>query len=149
MVPQSHDKTLPDSCEPIFCGEARPASPAFSSRGAYAFRESAFVAAKSQLSQRIAGRVWLAIPKPAERARCGEPDAISNATFYSRSHDAVIRVYDAAGNVIDTHKRASPYLSAVFGPDGTMSFWKRESLRREGAINTYSVTPQNLADAQW
>jgi len=23
--------------------------------------------------------------------------------FYSRSHDAVIRVYDAAGNMIDTH----------------------------------------------
>ena len=32
----------------------------------------------------------------------GEPDAINNeisyAKFYSRSHDAVIRVYDAAGN---------------------------------------------------
>jgi hypothetical protein len=62
------------------------------------------------------------------------PDAISNAIgcakFYSRSHDAVIRVYGEGGNVIDTHERASPYLSAVFGPDGTMSFWKRESLRR-------------------
>jgi hypothetical protein len=35
-------------------------------------------------------------------------DAISNATgyakFFSRSHDAVIRLYDEAGNVIDTHK---------------------------------------------
>ena len=31
----------------------------------------------------------------------------------------MIRVYDAAGNVIDTHERAPPYLSAVFGPDGT------------------------------
>jgi hypothetical protein len=34
----------------------------------------------------------------------GEPDAISNAIgyaeFYSRSHDAVIRVYDDAGNVM-------------------------------------------------
>jgi hypothetical protein len=34
----------------------------------------------------------------------GEPNAISNATsyakFFSRSHDAVIRVYDDAGNVI-------------------------------------------------
>jgi hypothetical protein len=33
---------------------------------------------------------------------CGEPNAISNAIsyaqFYSRSHHAVIRVYDAAGN---------------------------------------------------
>jgi len=38
----------------------------------------------------------------------GEPDAISNAVeyakFYSRSHDGVIRVYDEAGNVIDTHE---------------------------------------------
>jgi hypothetical protein len=29
----------------------------------------------------------------------GEPDAISNAIGYCRSADAVIRVYDAAGNV--------------------------------------------------
>jgi hypothetical protein len=37
----------------------------------------------------------------------GEPNAISNAVdcakFRSRSHDAVIRVYDEAGNVIETH----------------------------------------------
>jgi len=30
-------------------------------------------------------------------------DAIDHATFYSRSHDAVIRVYDESGNVIATH----------------------------------------------
>jgi hypothetical protein len=39
-----------------------------------------------------------------------EPNAISNAIgyakFYSRSHDAVIRVYDDAGNVIETHEHA-------------------------------------------
>src|SRR6266704_7151122 len=29
-------------------------------------------------------------------------DAIGYAKFYSRSHDAVIRVYDEAGNVIET-----------------------------------------------
>jgi hypothetical protein len=38
----------------------------------------------------------------------GGPNAISNAIGYakhhSRSHDAVIRVYGATGNVIDTHK---------------------------------------------
>jgi hypothetical protein len=40
---------------------------------------------------------------------CGtpaEPDAISYAVgyvkFYGRSHEAVIRVYDAAGNLIET-----------------------------------------------
>ena len=30
-------------------------------------------------------------------------DAIGHAKFYSGSHDAVIRVYDDAGNVIKTH----------------------------------------------
>jgi hypothetical protein len=42
------------------------------------------------------GRLWY-----------GEPDAITHAIGYakhrSRSHDAVIRVYDDAGNVIETH----------------------------------------------
>jgi hypothetical protein len=36
----------------------------------------------------------------------GEPDAISYAKFFSRSYDATIRVYDKAGNVIDTHEQA-------------------------------------------
>jgi len=36
------------------------------------------------------------------RAVVREPTAIRNAKFYSRSHDAVIRVSDAAGNVIET-----------------------------------------------
>jgi hypothetical protein len=31
-------------------------------------------------------------------------DAVDYAKFYSRSHDAVIRLYDAAGSVIETHK---------------------------------------------
>ncbi len=31
-------------------------------------------------------------------------DAIEYAKFRSRSHDAVIRVYDEAGNVIETHE---------------------------------------------
>ena len=35
----------------------------------------------------------------------GEPNAIGHAKFYSRSHDAVIHVYDGAGNVIETHER--------------------------------------------
>jgi hypothetical protein len=30
-------------------------------------------------------------------------NAIGYASQYSRSHDAVIRVYDEAGNVIETH----------------------------------------------
>jgi hypothetical protein len=31
------------------------------------------------------------------------PHAIGFAKFYSRSHPAVIRVYDTAGNVIESH----------------------------------------------
>jgi hypothetical protein len=44
---------------------------------------------------------------PFGRLWYDEPNAASNAIdygkFYSRSHNAVIRVYDAAGNVIETH----------------------------------------------
>jgi hypothetical protein len=31
-------------------------------------------------------------------------DAVSYAKFYSRSHDAVIRIYDESDNVIRTHE---------------------------------------------
>ncbi len=47
---------------------------------------------------------------PFGRPWYGEPNAISNAIdyakFYSRSHRAVIRVHDAAGNVIETYEHA-------------------------------------------
>jgi hypothetical protein len=36
-------------------------------------------------------------------------DAVDYARFYSRSHDAVIRVYDDAGNVIQTHEHAGDF----------------------------------------
>jgi hypothetical protein len=43
----------------------------------------------------------------------GESDAISNAIGYakhrSRSHAAVIRVYDEAGNVIATHEHKGEF----------------------------------------
>jgi hypothetical protein len=41
------------------------------------------------------GRLWYNTPD----------NAIGYAMHFSRSHDAVIRVYDAAGNVIETHKQ--------------------------------------------
>ena len=49
---------------------------------------------------------------PFGRLWYGEPDAVSNAIGYakfrSRSHHAIIRVYDDAGNVIEgTSRRAS------------------------------------------
>ena len=49
---------------------------------------------------------------PFGRLWYGEPDAISNALgyakFFSRSH-AVIRVYDEAGNVIETQERKGDF----------------------------------------
>ena len=46
-------------------------------------------------------------------AKHGAPNAISNAIGYaehfSRSHDAVIRVYDDVGNVIETHEHKGDF----------------------------------------
>jgi len=44
------------------------------------------------------GRLWYAGPNAVS-------NAIDYARFYSRSHDAVIRVYGEAGNVIETRER--------------------------------------------
>jgi hypothetical protein len=50
---------------------------------------------------------------PFGRLWYGEPSAISNAIDYakfrSRSHNAVIRVYDDAGNVTETHEHAGEF----------------------------------------
>jgi hypothetical protein len=36
-------------------------------------------------------------------------DAVGYAKFYSRSHDAVIRVYDETGNMVETHEHAGEF----------------------------------------
>jgi hypothetical protein len=50
---------------------------------------------------------------PFGRLWHGEPNAVANAIgfakFFSRSHDAVIRVYDDAGNVIETHEHQGDF----------------------------------------
>jgi hypothetical protein len=50
---------------------------------------------------------------PFGRLRHGEPNAISNAIGYAKhrsgSYRAVIRVYDEAGNVIETHEHAGDF----------------------------------------
>ena len=48
------------------------------------------------------GRLWYDRPNAAS-------NAIRYAQFYSRSHDGVIRVYDNAGNVIETHERKGDF----------------------------------------
>jgi len=56
---------------------------------------------------------------PFGRLWYGESNAISNAVgyaqFYSRAASAVIRVYDKARNVIETHKHAGEFREAVSG----------------------------------
>jgi hypothetical protein len=53
---------------------------------------------------------------PFGRLWYSEPNAISNAIgyakFYNRSQDVAIRVYDEAGNVIETHKH-TPLFYAI------------------------------------
>ena len=44
-------------------------------------------------------------------------DAIGFAKFYSRSHNAVIRVYDASGNVIQTHEHKGDSLFSLSVPE--------------------------------
>jgi hypothetical protein len=50
---------------------------------------------------------------PFGRLWYGEPNAVSNAIGYakfsSRSHDAVIRVYDDAGNVSETQEHKGDF----------------------------------------
>ena len=48
------------------------------------------------------GRLWYDGPNAA----C---NAIGYASQYSRSHDAVIRVYDEAGNVMETHEHSRDF----------------------------------------
>ena len=54
----------------------------------------------------MAGFRFVCDALPFGRLWYGEPNAVSNASnnakFYSRSHDAVIRVCDEAGSVIET-----------------------------------------------
>ena len=50
---------------------------------------------------------------PFGRLSYGRPNATSNAVdyakFYSRAHNAAIRVYDDAGNLIETHEHAGDF----------------------------------------
>jgi hypothetical protein len=48
------------------------------------------------------GRLWYVGPNAIS-------NAIGYAKFYSRSHDAVIRVYDEAGNVIKTEEQTGHF----------------------------------------
>jgi len=47
-------------------------------------------------------RLWYAGPHAIN-------NAVGYAKFFSRSHDAVIRVFDEAGNVIETHEHKGDF----------------------------------------
>ena len=53
-----------------------------------------------------------------------EPNAVSNAIgyakFFSRSDDAVIRVYDKAGNVIETHEHKGDFREWEGSPESNL-----------------------------
>ena len=46
---------------------------------------------------------------PFGRLWYGEPEAVGYAEHCSRSHQAVIRVFDEAGDVIETHEHAGDF----------------------------------------
>ena len=65
---------------------------------------------------------------PFGRLWYGEPQAIKNAIgyakFFSRSHAAVIPVYDDAGNVIETHEHKGEFKEWWRGVQPvSSSFW--------------------------
>ena len=57
------------------------------------------------------GRLWYDTPD----------NAIGYAMHSSRSHDAVIRVYDAAGNLIETHQHKGNFKEPSASPLETKS----------------------------
>jgi hypothetical protein len=67
------------------------------------------------------GRLWYAGPNAVT-------NAIGYAKFYSRSHDAVIRVYDETGNVIED-ARARGRVQRALARSETKS---RHAVKRDG-----------------
>jgi hypothetical protein len=61
----------------------------------------------------FAATPWISDALPFGRLSYAEPNAVGNAVdyakFFSRSHDAVIRVYDEAGDVLQRHKHSGDF----------------------------------------
>jgi len=60
------------------------------------------LARSRKLLQLPFGRLWYDGPNAAS-------NAIGHAEHHSHSHDAVIRVYDESGNVIETHQHKGAF----------------------------------------
>src|SRR5437867_12340471 len=81
------------------------------------------------------GRLWYA-----------EPNAVSNAVgyakFFSRSHNAVIRVYDEASSVIETHEHKGDFNRSLYLLFGAASFGALDADRtsdRAGVVQEWQV----------
>ena len=63
---------------------------------------------------------------PYGRLWYGEPNAIGYAKSRSRLHDAAIRVYDEAGNVIETHEHTGDFkeFQENFKPGSNWSYYQ-------------------------
>jgi hypothetical protein len=59
--------------------------------------------------------------------------------FYSRSHDAVIRVYDEAGNVIERHEHKGDFKKP----------WTFDSHHVTRPAKTTFMTPLSCSDYDW
>ena len=61
----------------------------------------------------LLGRLLVRSSRRRDTFGSTRPNAVANAIgyaqHYSRSHDAVMRVYDAASNVIETHEHAGEF----------------------------------------
>jgi hypothetical protein len=57
-------------------------------------------------------------------------DAVEYAQFFSRSHDALIRVYDAAGNVIETHEHTGDFKERAIAQLDAREAWSYPHERR-------------------
>jgi len=78
------------------------------------------------------GRLWYDTPD----------HAIGYAIHSSRSHDAVIRVYDAAGNVIETHEHKGDFNRSLYLLFGAASFGALHADRtsdRAGVVQEWQV----------
>ena len=81
------------------------------------------MASRSLKKSEYWGRVGFRFFTGASPAFIRSSNAIGYAEFYSRSHDALIRVYDDAGNVIETHEHAGRGQGAVnlLAPTGAVA----------------------------
>jgi hypothetical protein len=75
------------------------------------FNHRGYARARCGMESRRAGLISDALPYSPlwYRGTNAIRDAIGHANVCSRSHDAVIRIYDDAGNVIETHEHTGEF----------------------------------------